>query len=291
VPDWTLSFDAPEGAGYYRFKSLAYDCVGAREEDGGPESSVHLDLPVYLSVGQPFYGSWISPITPLNITGRPDANPLFYRLFNNGSWSPAPGSGQGRDQSFHLYAGNFTLAQHVCTDGNVTIEYYGQNTSLYVFTCHLDGSPPKVNFSLPLSYLHCRSVTAAASAVDTGSGVREVLFSYRYSVDNQSWGNWTAAATIAVAPYEHVFSLPTGYYVLEAEAVDYLEQSSPALSPVVRIFNPDVNGDGRVNILDLMRVARHWGEAAGEDTHVVDLNGDRVIGMPDLVLAGRYWTG
>ncbi|RLF31621.1 MAG: hypothetical protein DRN07_06785, partial [Thermoplasmata archaeon] len=30
--NWTLSFDAPEGGGYYRFKSIAYDCLGNVEQ-------------------------------------------------------------------------------------------------------------------------------------------------------------------------------------------------------------------------------------------------------------------
>jgi len=33
VPNWTLAFDAPEGAGYYHFRSIAYDCVSNMETE------------------------------------------------------------------------------------------------------------------------------------------------------------------------------------------------------------------------------------------------------------------
>ena len=45
----------------------------------------------------------------------------------------------------------------------------------------------------------------------------------------------------------------------------------------------DVNGDGEVNILDLVRVASTFGQPISDDNAVADVNGDGEINILDLV--------
>ena len=56
----------------------------------------------------------------------------------------------------------------------------------------------------------------------------------------------------------------------------------------------DVNGDGRVNVLDMVLIGQHWGEtwiSPEEPWIVLDVNGDGVINIQDMILIGQHWTG
>ena len=46
----------------------------------------------------------------------------------------------------------------------------------------------------------------------------------------------------------------------------------------------DVNGDGEVNILDLVRVASYFGKPVSDENAAVDVNGDGVVNILDLVV-------
>ena len=53
----------------------------------------------------------------------------------------------------------------------------------------------------------------------------------------------------------------------------------------------DVNGDGHVNVLDLVRVGQHWGETGTPGWIPEDVKVDGVINVLDMVLIGQHWTG
>lgn len=48
-------------------------------------------------------------------------------------------------------------------------------------------------------------------------------------------------------------------------------------------INTDVNGDGEVNILDLVRIAASFGQPVSAENAVADVNGDGEINILDLV--------
>ena len=48
-------------------------------------------------------------------------------------------------------------------------------------------------------------------------------------------------------------------------------------------LSTDVNGDGEVNILDLVRVASYFGEPVSDENSAADVNGDGKINILDLV--------
>lgn len=61
---------------------------------------------------------------------------------------------------------------------------------------------------------------------------------------------------------------------------------APTIKPVT--VKGDVNGDGVVNILDLVMVSRHFGPAANAPPSV-NLNGDNVINILDLILVSKHF--
>lgn len=75
-----------------------------------------------------------------------------------------------------------------------------------------------------------------------------------------------------------------------------LKIGDPAAQPIpteITVLNvtvkpaPDINADGKVNILDLVYLAQHFGPAA-EAPPGVDINGDGEIDIFDLILLSRY---
>ena len=53
----------------------------------------------------------------------------------------------------------------------------------------------------------------------------------------------------------------------------------------------DINGDGRVDLFDLVRLGLHWGETGSPRWIPEDVKPDGIIDLFDLVLIGIYWTG
>ena len=69
----------------------------------------------------------------------------------------------------------------------------------------------------------------------------------------------------------------------EARLPGYQNQTDPR--------REDVNGDGKVSILDMLEVAYYFGTplASKEDTRVsADVNGDKVVNINDLILVAQY---
>lgn len=53
----------------------------------------------------------------------------------------------------------------------------------------------------------------------------------------------------------------------------------------------DLNGDTRVNILDLVRVVSRWEKTGSPGWIVEDINIDGTINVLDVILMGEHWTG
>jgi hypothetical protein len=54
---------------------------------------------------------------------------------------------------------------------------------------------------------------------------------------------------------------------------------------------PDVNGDGSVNVLDMVRVGQHWGGTGAVGWIPEDINMDGAVDVLDATLVGQGWTG
>jgi|GEM_PF-2019750 len=53
----------------------------------------------------------------------------------------------------------------------------------------------------------------------------------------------------------------------------------------------DVNCDGHVNVLDMIRVGQHWGETGTPHWVREDVNRDGSVNVLDMILIGQHWTG
>ena len=78
---------------------------------------------------------------------------------------------------------------------------------------------------------------------------------------------------------------------IHAEKIDvYAENTS--LTIFKNPFPPwDINKDGKINILDLIMVARHWMETGSPGWIREDVNDDGVVNILDLIMVARHWTG
>lgn len=57
------------------------------------------------------------------------------------------------------------------------------------------------------------------------------------------------------------------------------------------LCSPDVNIDGRVNVLDMILVGQHWGETGTPGWIPEDANPDGTINVLDMICIGQNWTG
>ena len=53
----------------------------------------------------------------------------------------------------------------------------------------------------------------------------------------------------------------------------------------------DVNGDGAVNIFDMVLIGQHWGETGLAGWIREDVNKDGTINILDMIIVGQHWTG
>ena len=65
----------------------------------------------------------------------------------------------------------------------------------------------------------------------------------------------------------------------------------PTLGYAYRTPPEDVNGDGRVNVLDMIRIGMRWGDIGEPGWTEEDVNQDGEINVLDMILVGMYWTG
>ena len=59
---------------------------------------------------------------------------------------------------------------------------------------------------------------------------------------------------------------------------------------VANVYQPDVTGDGHVNVLDIISIAQHWEESGANGWIVQDINENGTINVLDIIMVGQYWT-
>jgi hypothetical protein len=58
-----------------------------------------------------------------------------------------------------------------------------------------------------------------------------------------------------------------------------------------QVIQADVNSDGSVNSLDMIRIGQHWNEAGQAGWIPEDINKDGTVNVLDATLVGQGWTG
>ena len=139
------------------------------------------------NVGEPKYGEYITSQTKINLTAI-DAltavNKTYYRFWYNGNWNPSPGTGDGINNNFYVYTGDFNLSGE-CLH---YLEFYsmddaGNNETIHNITHSVDNTPPSTTHSfIPDSpngengwYT---SLSINLTSDDNKSGVHTIFYSY-----------------------------------------------------------------------------------------------------------------
>jgi hypothetical protein len=103
-------------------------------------------------------------------------------------------------------------------------------------------------------------------------------------------GNVVSESDVDNVEHLYIQDLAAGEYILEIKRVDSSSQtrvfSVAWLFPELDIIFGDVNGDGVVNVNDILMLIVAWGPCDG---CIEDLNGDGTVNVTDLVLLISYW--
>jgi hypothetical protein len=84
---------------------------------------------------------------------------------------------------------------------------------------------------------------------------------------------------------------PGSYTNVHFEVSDGSLTDSENITISVITYQPDVNSDGVVNILDIIDIVQHWGETGANGWITEDVNNDGIINILDISVVGQNWTG
>jgi hypothetical protein len=131
-------------------------------------------------------------------------------------------------------------------------------------------------------------------------------FSYGYRTPDNLWrtimsGQPGTFVDLFSSPLLEIDGAPLGVPGAECppDAADNVTSLNLA-APTVATFRPtavplqcpgDANGDGVVDVADLVIVLLHWGVCPGPDDCPGDVNGDGTVDVGDLLLVITSWTG
>jgi hypothetical protein len=59
---------------------------------------------------------------------------------------------------------------------------------------------------------------------------------------------------------------------------------------VNNVGQTDVNGDGVIDVLDMIRIGQHWNEVGQSGWIEEDVNEDGTVNVLDATLVGQHWT-
>ena len=251
-------------------------------------------------IGEPSYGAWIRSFTPISfsVAGKEHLNATYYRIWHNGVWYPHVGDGYGKDNAFYVYGGEFNLSSIVGgEEGVYYIHYYsdsvyGKEEEIKNCTLFIDETSPSSMITPFHFYSVEHNITINATGSDAGAGIKHYSLYYQYSYDNTTWSEWILYGNTSVPQWN--FSMPQGvaYYRFSSVAVDMLDNmENMEEKESCRFYSPDMNGDGRVNVFDLVKIITHWQENAADAGYEKDFNGDGVVDVKDLLLLLYHWTG
>jgi len=129
-----------------------------------------------------------------------------------------------------------------------------------------------------------------------GTGIKQVELYYRYRPNGGNWEDWILYEIKTThEQYSLMFYAPngTGHYELYSIAIsnNNIEEDIPTVADTNFSVYPiwDVNMDGQINILDVICIAKYWGENTNGYRIPEDANNDGIVNILDLILLGQHW--
>lgn len=139
-----------------------------------------------------------------------------------------------------------------------------------------------LTLTLPAGLDAPSALSASSASAFYDPARHEITWSGALLPGGSEWVRFTSA----LAPDAAACSLAT----VEGQARDGFYSVTP-LAVTVQPALPDVNCDGRVDIVDIQQVTAAWGAAQGDPAYHprIDLNGDDQIDLLDVVIAAQAW--
>ncbi len=148
--------------------------------------------------------------------------------------------------------------------------------------------------SPPQSPVQATPTTAAQTG---GSVTGKVLLQGRLNHEGVriTLGLVPAATSLSDGSFAWTGGIPTGQHVIRAEKAGYLSAEGSVLIelpgqsrslPVISLVAGDINGDGLIDLLDLVLVAAHVDDESQSDP-LFDLTADGAVDSRDLALIGN----
>jgi hypothetical protein len=255
---WNFNF--PNGTGYYKFYSVAYDNATNKETFTGNDTLCGYD-------NQPPI-SWVNAITPywkktspltITVTANDVGNGLknvtlyYYNSTNNvtfkGPWkfhntNTTPWITPTWYFNFPNGTGYYRFYSVAYDNATNKETFTGNDTK-----CGYDNVAPtsSVNAISPYTQISSPLITMATTADNGPSGLKNVSLYYRFSNDNSSWGGWTNYG-VNTTPWKNgghpkwnfAFS-STGYYEFYSIATDNAtnNESAPGTADARCFYNPN----------------------------------------------------
>jgi hypothetical protein len=88
--------------------------------------------------------------------------------------------------------------------------------------------------------------------------------------------------------YRQAGSYPGVYFIVYDNTTNDTEG---IVITVNNVYQTDINGDGTVNILDIINITQHWNETGANGWITEDINENGTINVLDIILIGQNWTG
>ena len=205
----------------------------------------------------------------------------------------------------HLVLDNLNNLTELRLDNNPALTEVSLENLTSLEYLYLDNNPALMEVSLSgltnVSSMVLREnlpqLTSVSLMDAAGSPMKEVGVSFSFYArgsgeDKDLYARTDANGKISI-PAEKLPLPPDSYSVrARAQGSNLFSQQSTitftfAGASVQQVNRADVNGDGIVNIQDLVLVSSHFGETG---THPADVNGDGVVNVQDLVLVSNAFN-